>query len=300
LPYFLEANQDMVKAVGGKKQWDKLQKHNQTERQAIMMEQLVIKLGEESYKSLSVDEKGVLKLFIWAGCGCHKDLNTVKEGNTAIMAWWGENNVKPPILLANRDNTTVLKSLESSDGVTTSVQERALQMTTHGGVKATQLAGDILNNKNDKKGHHDTFRWWWKTQVGKVFTFPDTSNTRFQSHCEAAAALIQYLLFFIKFLEFVKEKKQTMRFSHMEENLWKALHCTATKTELAVLALYAQAITHPYMRVIRSPKSEKVNMLDLGPLHQKIQNHMKRIIEDPSFIIGSTVTFETGVMDGKP
>ena len=65
-----------------------------------------------------------------------------------------------------------------------------------------------------------------------------------------------------------------MRFSHMKENLWKALHYTATKAELAVLALYAQAITHPCMRAICAPKFEKVNMLDLGPLHQKVYAHM--------------------------
>ena len=38
-------------------------------------------------------------------------------------------------------------------------------MTTHGGVKAAQLAGEIFNNKNDKKGHHDSFHWWWKANV---------------------------------------------------------------------------------------------------------------------------------------
>ena len=47
----------------------------------------------------------------------------------------------------------------------------------------------------------------------------------------------------------------------MEQNLWNALHCTATKTELAVLALYAQAITHPYMWQICGPNSKEINML---------------------------------------
>src|SRR6202043_1406364 len=91
-------------------------------------------------------------------------------------------------------------------------------MTTHGGVKTAQIAGEIFNNKNDKKGHHDAFWWWWMSNVKQAFTFPGTSNNRFQSHCEAAAVLIQHKPQFIRFLEYIQEKKQTMRFSHMEEN----------------------------------------------------------------------------------
>ena len=53
---------------------------------ATMMEKLVIKLEKASFEMLSDDEKHVLKLFIWAGCGCHKDLNTVRGGNAAMMA----------------------------------------------------------------------------------------------------------------------------------------------------------------------------------------------------------------------
>ena len=73
----MEATGDMIKSVGGQKKWDALPEHEQAERQAHMMEQLVISLGTESYQSLEESEKRILKLFIWVGCGCHKDLNTV-------------------------------------------------------------------------------------------------------------------------------------------------------------------------------------------------------------------------------
>jgi len=53
----------------------------------------------------------------------------------------------------------------------------------------------------------------------------------------------------------------------MEANLWKALHCTATTTELAVLAIYAEAISYPYMKAICISGEKNQNMLDLGPLH---------------------------------
>jgi hypothetical protein len=264
-----------------------------------MLENLVIELGKESFEKLSDDEKRTLKLFIWVGCGCHKDLNTVRGGNNSMMAWWKENNIPGPILLANRDNAAVLNAESAGDEMTPAM-ERALQMTTRGGIKAAQLAGEILNNKDDKKGHHNAFRWWWSSNFDEEFTFPDTSNNRFQSHCEAAAVLIQYLDRFIKFLEYAKAQKKVMRFSHMEENLWKALRCTATKTELAVLAVYGQVISHPYMRQTRGPAAKKVNMLDLGVLHKNVYGHMQRIIRDPSLVIGSSVTHETGAMDGQP
>src|SRR5436190_62596 len=172
-------------------------------------------------------------------------------------------------------------------------------MTARGGIKATKLAGEIFNNANDKKGHHDTYRWWWQEHVGENYTFPDTSNTRFQSHCEAAAVLLQHLSHFIEFLEFVQSKKQTMKLNHMEQNLWDALYCPATQTELAVLALYGQAISHPYFRKTQGAANTQVNMLDLGPLHKEIYMHMQKIIENPSLLVGSSVSYETGAMDGQ-
>jgi len=49
-----------------------------------MLEQLVIKLGKEAFDLLSDNEKHIMKFFIWAGCSCHKDLNTVHGGYTAV------------------------------------------------------------------------------------------------------------------------------------------------------------------------------------------------------------------------
>ena len=75
-----------------------------------MMEQLVIKLGKEAYEMLSDQEKRILKPFIWACHGCHKDLNTVKGGYAAMVQWWIDHDVNSPVLLANGDNTAVLNA----------------------------------------------------------------------------------------------------------------------------------------------------------------------------------------------
>ena len=72
---------------------------------------------------LSDHEKKIMKLFIWAGCGCHKDLNTVQGGYAAAMQWWIDNDVRPPVLLANRDNAAILKDMTSQDGIATPAQK---------------------------------------------------------------------------------------------------------------------------------------------------------------------------------
>ena len=197
----------MINAAGGAKKWESLSEIERNERTAFSMEQLVIRLGKEHYNMLSDEQQQVLKLFIWVGCGCHKDLNTVRGGNSAMMSWWKLNGVTPPIALPNRDNAATMKDGLQSDTVLPS-QERATKSTDSGGIKAAELAGNIFNHKNDTKGYHDTFRLWWEANVGENFTFPDTSNTRFQSHCEAATVLLQYLPIFKNFLMFVCDKKQ--------------------------------------------------------------------------------------------
>ena len=47
------------------------------EKRAVMLEEAVADLGKEAFDNLSDEEKEIFRLFIWAGCGCHKDLNTV-------------------------------------------------------------------------------------------------------------------------------------------------------------------------------------------------------------------------------
>ena len=117
----------------------------------------------------------------------------------AMEKWWKEHNVDGPIILANQDNDVVLEdrnnAIAHGDEVTPA-QERALNQSTCGAIKTVQIAGAILNHKDDKKGHHDFFRDWWRKHVGIPFTFPDTSNNHFQSYCYAAAALLLYLKFF--------------------------------------------------------------------------------------------------------
>lgn len=55
----------------------------------------------------------------------------------------------------------------------------------------------------------------------------------------------------------------------MEENFVLALNNIPTWTELAVMAIYAEAVSHPYMKTLYDDPT--TNTLDLGPLNKKIQ-----------------------------
>jgi hypothetical protein len=159
--------------------------------------------------------------------------------------------------------------------------------------------GALLNNKDDKKGEQDRHGIYFEahTQIGYSLRFPDTNNTRYQSHSEGAAEILVHLPIYTEFLDFIRDRKDSMKFNHMESNICKALRDPYTLTELTVLALYGQAITHPYMRVARKART---NLLTLGPLHTNLLVHLRRLIANPDLLCGPATTFETGALDGKP
>jgi hypothetical protein len=103
---------------------------------------------------------------------------------------------------------------------------------------------------------------------------------------------------FIAYLEYARLRKVKVHFSHMEQNLWKALHDVPTRTEFAVLALYSQAVSHLYMKTICG--DPPLNALDLGPLNKRIGLFMDHIIEDPTFLVGNNVSHKTETFDGTP
>ena len=51
-----------------------------------------------------------------------------------------------------------------------------------------------------------------------------------------------------------------------------------TRTELAVLALYLKAVSHPYVIAVRGPGLEKSNALDMGPFHMEVVDHISKLL----------------------
>jgi len=88
---YKRGEREMIRIAGDNKKWEALSPVVQAEKYAGMLEKVVADLGKEAFEMLSDDEKRMLLLFIWAGCGCHKYLNTVHGGYTAMSQWWKAN-----------------------------------------------------------------------------------------------------------------------------------------------------------------------------------------------------------------
>ncbi|KZV58980.1 hypothetical protein PENSPDRAFT_596227, partial [Peniophora sp. CONT] len=78
--FMLKGLENSIKRAGSYEAWEALsaeQRHaigEQVQADAIM------ELGQKEFEQLSDEEKGFATLFIWAGCGMHKDLNAFRYG----------------------------------------------------------------------------------------------------------------------------------------------------------------------------------------------------------------------------
>ena len=118
------------------------------------------------------------------------------------------------------------------------------------------LAGMLFSNKNDKIGQKDMYQQFFLSQGLSKPEFPDTSNTCYQSHYGAAVELITNNNHYITFMEWIKNSKKKLGFMNMEKNIYEGLQDIPTQTELDVLTLYVQVISHPYMRCAQGPGTE--------------------------------------------
>ena len=149
-------------------------------------------LGEAALNAMPSQKRDLLVAITFAGCSGHKDLNAFKYGVTAMGQMWDAKGLKPPVLLANKANSTTIR-LGEMDGAAV---QKAVDSSTQGGVKAASLAGALFNHSDDKKGYQDIHRDFMTLhkkdlhEIDNAARFPDTSNTRFQSHSYAAAELV--------------------------------------------------------------------------------------------------------------
>ncbi|KAJ7021484.1 hypothetical protein C8F04DRAFT_1314480 [Mycena alexandri] len=303
--YLAAWNAKKIADAGGEEGWKVLSPAEQTDRDAKLMAEIVAVLGKEAYNALSPEDRRALDLFIWGGCCMHKDLNSFKGGNTEMMLEWKKIGAVQPVLLANKANTAILRNVYdctcSPTATLTEDEFKAFEASTCGGVKACALAGAIFNNKDKaKKGQGDKHVDFMTKKTGKQHhKFPDTNNTRFGSHGDAAAELITYLPEYLEMLDVIRWTKTFPSLTNIEKNLLAALQDPPTLAELVAMTLYRVLITHPYMRQVRGPGTENTNLLDLGPLHKAVQDHIKLLLEEPDLIFGSEVSYETATLDGK-
>ncbi|KAF8594292.1 hypothetical protein BDV93DRAFT_459295 [Ceratobasidium sp. AG-I] len=244
---------------------------------------LAAQIGEAEFQKLSSDTQFDTDFLAWAGCCMHKELNALRGGVTEMGANWKALGLTPPIALKNK--------FESAKGAKSNEDK-----STRGAIKLASLAGALFNNKDDKKGYQSTIDNFFEHRWGYSKRFPDTSNTRYGSYCDAAVELILHLDTYIELLETLRDAKHNPSFTNIETNVYQGLQDTSTLTELSVLALYAQSVGRPYMRYVRS---SGCNALDLGPFHDWVKLHCQRIIENPDLLLAPDASGATGALDGQ-
>lgn len=127
--------------------WDDKSPGEQSATVHAVWHSLVLAAGDKAIEELTDAEKQDMELFVWTGCCMHKELNAVKGGVARMMKMWAGNNLIPPIALRNK-----FEAIKTDNNAHPREESR-------GAVKLASLLGAILNNKDDKKGQHETYRF---------------------------------------------------------------------------------------------------------------------------------------------
>jgi hypothetical protein len=114
--------------------------------------------------------------------------------------------------------------------------------------------GSLIQNKNNKKGQQDFYRFKRLQSLGDDLVFPDVSNTRFSMFLYAAAAVIVNLPFYQHFLKLVHNAKVTPGWTNLKKNCSVALEDIATLTELCAAAIYLIVVEKTYVARVRGGK----------------------------------------------
>ncbi|KAJ3831319.1 hypothetical protein F5878DRAFT_667679 [Lentinula raphanica] len=196
ITFLLCVSETATREAGGPEAWILLSEAEQKTLNERIYLELAREIGQAEFEALSDEEKANIDLFLWVGCCMHKEMNAFKGGVSAMEVWWGRNNLDPPIPLPNWDNDAASTLAPGTDAA-----KRAAERAKGGAIKVTStLAGAAFRHKDRKRGQQDTLRFYFAKEFGFNITFPDTNNTRFQSHAEACTVLITYLDMFLMML----------------------------------------------------------------------------------------------------
>jgi hypothetical protein len=81
------------------------------------------------------------------------------------------------------------------------------------------------------------------------------------------------------------DKKEARTHTNIEQNVFAAFHCNKTKQELVCFGAWGQCISHPYFRSVRNSDD---NILDLGPLHDRLIAHVRTLIGNIELVLVRT------------
>ncbi|KAJ7361700.1 hypothetical protein DFH08DRAFT_800934 [Mycena albidolilacea] len=286
--------------VSSEAEWAKLSNNEKNIRTKSSMGTLAFRLGEEVFETLPEETKHEIKLFFWAGCSMHKELNCCKVFDDGMKKFYEEHpELDQPVLLSNKDSDATIQ-LADDTGESTATVQQALKVSEHGGVKLVSLFGALVNHKDNKKGIHDSYENYFCPTIGASVRFPDMSNTRYQSHRRGGARIIAYLKEHHDFMDIIKDNKQKRTLNHLEQNIVKGIHCPQTISQIVALVLFCMAVMHPYALHVHGPGTENLNMLDLGPYHSSGEGAHEELITNliPLFS-PSTDSYKIAMLDGQ-
>ena len=239
---------------------------------------------------------------------CHKDLNVYKYGDVSLMAMWEEDG---PVLLANKANAATIRLSNNSDSAAV---QKAVEASSRGGTKLANLCGMLFRNKNEITGyqsHHRLFMEAWKREtyaeeikekiINPTDGFPDTNNTRYQSHSRATAELIKFTPLYIELIQTVVDAKtDSGSENHMETTVLKGLHCQKTLTEMAPQSLYGLTVSWPYLRYARGGGTKTlINLLDTTDIHRHIAPFCRKITANPTVLLDPSSPLSDITIDGQ-
>ena len=288
--FLLPIKMAQLEKLGGYGAWEALS----TEAKESADMEVVQEVGKRVFDGLPESERKRLSCFIRTGCCMHKDLNTVKAGDREMQESWAAANKRPPMLLANKDNSAVLDMCADPLNPTPA-EKRAAESSKRGGSHATMLGGMICRNKDKKKGQQDTYNFYMLKNVGHDVPYPDVSNTRYGSHGEAASTLVVYHDYFLRFMEQVRDRKEKHAFTNIEKNFYSALQDMPTLTELCVLALYNVCISQPFMCYVWSHE----NIFELHGYFESKAKLLDLIAENPKGWSAPGASHKTATLGGE-
>ncbi|TFK64123.1 hypothetical protein BDN72DRAFT_926206 [Pluteus cervinus] len=246
-------------------------------------------IGQAKLDSMTEAERHLLLGVTFAGCGAHKDMNAFKYGVVKMMAGWAARGQPGPVLLANKANTT---TIQLSDDTNTTAAKAAIDSSSRGGVKLTSLAGALFNHSDDKKGYQDKHVNFMGTRKRDLYGiqhgghFPDTSNTRFQSHSYAAAELVSFIHDYVDLLETTRDSKDSPGFNHMESNIHKGLLDVGTVAEMAAMGLLGDSVSWRFLAIIRgNGKVRNALDPDIAELYRRLPAFCDAIAENPGILL---------------
>ena len=85
IPLLWKEIQQNIADAGGLASWEALPPNEQESCEIAAYQRVCVNLGEDCLKALTPEERRYASLFIWGGCCMHKEMNSVRGGNTRMI-----------------------------------------------------------------------------------------------------------------------------------------------------------------------------------------------------------------------